>query len=455
MKLKIQPNKPAAIDLFLKGTLALAKAERLGMRIDVDYCERASKHITRQVRYLRKKIYDSHLISEWRKTFGRKFNMDSGDQLAEVLYNRMGIEPVKMTEHNKPSVDEEALDALGLPEVDDLVMIRRLNKVKGTYLENLLREQVDGIIHPNFNLHLTATFRPSTDNPNLANIPNREPTTKKLVRRAIKVRPGHKLIAADFKAIEVGIAACYHEDPEMIKYAADSTKDMHRDMAMKLYILSQAEMTKKIRQSGKNRYVFPEFYGDYYGNCARYLWADAKLPTHILENGTPLIDHLKSHKLRTLDEFTEHVKKVERWMWYEKWKVYTEWKEAWIKQYQRQGFFDTLTGFRCSGVMSRNQTINYPVQGTAFHCLLQVIIWLTEDGEKEGWDSRVCNQIYDDVMIDAHPDEERMIVERLNYYMNERLPKHWGWINVPLKVEIEATPVDGTWYDKDEKWLYK
>jgi len=472
MNLKITATNLDAYDLFHKGIQALARVERAGLYLDIPYCEKVSKHLDRQIEHIRKNLMESDLVTRWRRAFGRNFNMDSNPQLAEVLFGHMGVKPSKFTGSScrmckgkgcsfcdntgdNPSVDEEALDAIDVDEVQDLLRIRRLGKVKDTYLASLMREQVDGIIHPNFNLHIAATFRPSTDSPNLANIPNRNPEIKKLVRRAIKPRPGHKIIAADFKGIEVGIACGYHHDPNMIEYVADKTKDMHRDMAMKLYLLTKEQVNKHIRHSGKNEYVFPEFYGDYWRNCARNLWHSSLKPTHVLPDGTQLRDHLIAQGLRDLEDFECHVESVEDWMWNKKWAKYTAWKEAWLKQYHKQGYFDTLTGFRCQGVMSRNQVINYPVQGSAFHCLLQCIIWLDEDSMKEGWDSRVCNQIYDDVMLDVHPDEEQMVLDRLNYYMKERLPAHWDWINVPLDVEIEATPVDGTWYDKSEDWVLK
>jgi hypothetical protein len=38
----------------------------------------------------------------------------------------------------------------------------------------------------------------------------------------------------------------------------------------------------------------------------------------------------------------------------------------------------------------------------------------------------------------------------MQYYMTEKIRKHWNWINVPFEIDISTTPVDGTWYELKE-----
>lgn len=470
------PKTKEAYQLLHNGILALSAAERQGMCVDVEYCHDISDHLERQVKYLEKRLMKSEFITDWRRAFGTSFNHGSGAQLAVMLYSPeyLNIEPIKYTDskcpkcrgkgcgfcHGRgenPSVDEEALQATGVPEIEDLLRIRELKKAKDTYIGNFLKEQVDGVLHPNFNLHITRTYRPSTDSPNLANIPNRNPEIKQIVKRALKARPGHKLVCADFKGIEVSLAYEYHKDPEMKKYLLDKTTDMHRDMSERLFLLDMKHLEeeskkayKAIRHSGKNRYVFPEFYGDWWKSCAGQLWADAHLQTHHIPTGS-LVNHLASKGIKNLSQYEKHVESVEKWMWEEKWSVYTQWKKDWVKAYHEKGYFESKMGFMYQGVMDRKQAINYPIQGTAFHCMLQCIIWMHQESVRENWDSRICNQIYDDLMIDVHPDEESMVIERLRYYMKEKLQQHFSWMELPLDVEIEATPIDGSWYYKSEK----
>lgn len=459
MVMESHPIRKDACELMFKGVQALARMERNGIRVDVDYCRKMQNHLTRQINHLRSQLMGSDFIHQWRGKYGKKFNMTSNPQLGDMLFSHLGIVPLKRTNptsrypEGQPSVDEESLEATGVPEVKTLIRIRRLTKARDTSLKNLLEEQVDGRVHTNFNLHIAATYRPSTDSPNLANVPTRNPEIKQIVRSGIVADEGCKLMAADFKGIEVSIAYNYHKDPEMKIYLLDKSTDMHRDMAMKLYLLEKEQMNKAIRHSGKNRYVFPEFYGSYWKNCASDLWIDAHEPTHDLPDGTPLLQHLASKGLTNLTAYEEHVRGVEDWMWNVKWKVYTAWKESWLRKYIENGYLETLTGFRCQGEMTRNQVINYPIQGSAFHCMLQCIIWIDEDIRKEGWKTRLCNQIYDDLMLNVPPEEEQMVVDRLRLYMRERLPEHWPWIQIPLDVDIEATPVNGSWFQKSTEHI--
>lgn len=444
----MRPISRKGYELMHKALIALARTERNGIRVDVDYCQKMQNHLGRQIARLQEQLMDSDIGRKGHKLFGRTLNLDSDVQLAKILFEEMGLTSSFETSSGKPSVSAEALDSLSMdvPEVALLVRRRKLAKAKDTYLENFLREQVDGIIHTNFNLHTARSFRPSTDSPNLANVPTRDPEIKQIVRRAIKARPGHKLVCGDFKGIEVGISACYHKDPNMITYVSDKSTDMHRDTAMDCFMLPVEWVTKNIRQATKGGFVFAQFYGDWYVSCASNLWGSVH--TEKLPNGVLLYDHLCSKGIRTIQDFEAHLKGVERTFWYERFPVYTNWKKSWNEAYQRRGYFDTLTGFRCQGVMDRKQVCNYPIQGSAFHLMAQAIVWTDEDSLVEKWDSFICNQIYDDLMIDCHPDEEEMVRERMKQYMTERLPEHWDWICVPVEVEIETTPVDGTWYDK-------
>ena len=89
--------------------------------------------------------------------------------------------------------------------IRDSLQIRKLEKIKGTYLEAFVREQTDGFIHPFYNLHNVRTYRSSSADPNFQNIPKRDKESMKICRRAILPRPGHMLVEADFSALEVNI----------------------------------------------------------------------------------------------------------------------------------------------------------------------------------------------------------------------------------------------------------
>jgi DNA polymerase-1 len=343
------------------------------------------------------------------------------------------------------------------PAIKHLVGAAKLSTVRNTYLKGMLRDSVDGWIHPNYNLHLVQTFRSSSDHPNFQNIPKRDKEQRDLVRSVVFPRLGHQFLCSDFSGVEVRIAVCYHKDPNMLRYIKDPTTDMHKDMAVQLFKLDDLDKKnsgdKHLRQAAKNGFVFPQFYGDYYGNNAVILMEYAKT-CPALSNGGTILEWMAEQKLVKLnrdggvvnyDRFIQHVKDVEHDFWYKRFKVYQAWKEEFYARYQRDGYLDLLTGFRCSGVMRKNEVINYPVQGAAFHCLLWSFIELSSKLKDLQYDSRLVGQIHDDMIVDAHPDELNDVAKLMEHITCKRLPEHWDWIIVPIEIETSKSEVDAPW----------
>lgn len=298
----------------------------------------------------------------------------------------------------------------------------------------------------------------SSSEPNFQNIPKRDKLIQKLVRRAIKARPGRVLVEVDYSGVEVRAAAWYHKDPTMLKYINDPTTDMHRDMAIEIYLLDAfiKESTDAIlRQGAKNGFVFPEFYGDYWRQCAKGLWTWAgMIGTKVdpkqgikLSTGTTFGQHLINKGVRTYKQWESHIEKVENNFWNSRFPVYNKWKEQHLKRYYKKGYFDTLTGFRCTGLMAKNDAINYPVQGVAFHCLLRSLIRINQVLKDRGFKSLIVGQIHDSIIFDAVPSELNELFTLVRYLMCEEIRKVWTWIITPLDVEFSMTPIDGSWYD--------
>jgi len=461
--MNIEPVTKEAYQLIHDGVLAFTRAELAGMRVDLDYCHRKIRQLSRKEEKLQAELMKSKFIRRWRHTYGRGFNLNSDPQLAKMLYEVEGIEPPKLTDSGKGAVDEETLTLIGMPELQTLVQIRKIQKLRGTYLEGFLREQVDGFIHPFLNLHTVRTYRSSSDSPNLQNVPKRDGFSLKTVRKALYARKGHQLLEVDFSGLEVSIAATYHKDPTMMKYLTTPGTDMHGDMAMQIFVLDSFDKSvkelKHLRGAAKNGFVFPEFYGDYYANCAVNLackWCqlpregkwkpDMGVP---LPGGEPLATHLIRQGIKSFRDFEEHIREIEDDFWNHRFAAYGKWRKDWVRQYQRKGYFTMHTGFRCSGVMTKNEVINYPVQGAAFHCLLWSFIQIDRIMREEGWDSRLVNQIHDALILDVHPDELEHVTRTVRRVTCVDLPKAWKWIIVPLDVEADLCGVDESWADKE------
>ncbi len=448
-----------AYRLFHNGSLELAEAEMNGIYLDTNYCTKKTVALSRKITYLQKRLEQTELIKVWRETYGDKTNFNSDAQLAKILYSKMGITPPNYTPSKRGAVDEKTLMEIDNPALDYILRIRKTKKNKDTYLASFIRESVDGIIHPFFNLNTVRTFRSSSNNPNFQNIPKRNKEAKKICRRAIIPRPGHQLMEVDFSALEVNISQCYHKDPTMYRDLTEPGADMHRDMAQEIFIMDSINNEKypshdTLRQAAKNGFVFPQFYGDYFGSNAFYLSDWVKLPTEgvwkdsdgiRLDTGENIGSHMRRSGVRSFRGFLRHLEQIEKHFWGVRYSVYRDWRKRWYEEYQKKGYCDTLTGFRCGGVMKRNEVINYPIQGSAFHCLLWCFIQLSRAARKEGWRTKLIGQIHDSMILDVCPDEREYVIKKVRQITEKDLRESWEWIVVPLSVDVDLYEINGPW----------
>ena len=455
------PTNDIAYNLLHEGSLALERAEHVGMVIDVDYCQKQEKALERKIDYYKTKLRSTKVGHLWETIYTGKLNFNSDTQLKTILFDKLKLEPHKLTEKGNPSLDDESIEALSSQAegVHYISKIRKYQKTKNTYIKGMLREQVGGILRPFFNF-IPSTYRSSSSNINFQNIPKRDVEMMNMVRQAIYAHWGYRIFAIDFSGIEVRASEFYHKDPVMMEYILKPDANMHRDLAMQLFKLESLDKEhdeeKHLYNGGKNGFVFPQFYGDYYGNNAKSLWKWAKMHGHrvknddgiVLKDGTPLGTHLRNQGIKSYQKFEDHVKDVEDDFWNRRFRVYQKWKEDLTDFYNEKGYVETLTGFRTSGVLTRNQIINFPIQGTAFHLLLKTFIEMDKQLLKQGFKSRLMGQIHDEFLIALHPSELQGVVRMALRIIEKKLPKIWPWINTPMEVEAEICPVNRPWNEK-------
>ena len=445
-----------AYELFHEGTLALADAEQQGLRIDLDYVEKTYKELSDRIDKLEYEFKDSKFYKHWRHFSQGNININSNTQLANFLFKGKKIKPLKYTDKGTPATDEEHLELLDIPELNILIQIRKLKKMRDTYLLAYTREQVDGILHPNFHLHVVTTYRSSSSNPNFQNIPKRDKEAMNIVRRAIYPRIGHQLMEVDFSGLEVSIACCYHKDPNMIKYLT-SDKDMHGDMAIQIFKLDtfDKQKDKYLRYCAKNGFVFAQFYGDYYKNNAIGICKLVELPQTKwngtegvkMSNGNTISSHLIKKGIGGFDRFVEHLKAIEDDFWNNRFRVYGAYRKKEWNRYIRQGFLESYTGFRFTAKMERNKAYNYPTQGAAFHCLLWSFIKLNNILKKRNMQTNLVGQIHDAIVLDVYPPELETISKLIKKILTKDLQNTWKWINVSLSVEADLGGVNESWAD--------
>jgi uracil-DNA glycosylase family 4 len=427
-------------NLLLAGAEELSVVEGNGIAVDVEYFKRQRDHLDRRVEKLNAEILASDEATLWKKQTGEELNPGSDKQLKELLFDMLKIKSKKDTAKGNPSVDQETLEGIDREFCRKIVQMRKLKKISGTYIGNYIEGAIDGRLYPFFNLNRVKTYRSSSDSPNFQNIPVRDAEAQKIIRTGIKPSAGNQLLEVDYSGVEVRIGACYHKDPEMLRYINDPTTDMHRDMAVKIFQEDEAYIKKHkhLRQAAKNGFVFPQFYGDYYINCAANIWNG-----HIKADDKT---RLKGKGIGTLHQFENHLKKIEDDFWYKKFTGYTGWKQQTWREYQRKGYVELLTGFRCGGLMGKNDALNYPIQGAAFHCLLWSLIRLNRKLREEKLRSCIIGQIHDSIILDLFPEEKVKLFPIIRKIMTVDIRLEYSWLIVPLEIDADISTIDGNWY---------
>ena len=180
------------------------------------------------------------------------------------------------------------------------------------------------------------------------------------------------------------------------------------------------------RFDGKNGFTFALFYGSYYKNIHADLVGRGYSDLSIMR-----------------------VQQAEREFW-KKYRVVKRFQEGLLESYKKNGYVEMMHGFRRGGFLTRNEVINSPIQGTAFHLLLWSIIRLTKIAKEEGWKSRLIGQIHDSILTDVDNEETSHVVATIQRVMTEDvLPEH-PWIVIPLISEVTITDVDKPWHTKSD-----
>lgn len=460
------PYSEDALQLLHEGAVTMAEIECNGMGVDVARIDRTIAEIKKTVAEKQQALEANEVMIEWRKRFRNKTNVNSREQLGTVLFDVMGFEGVGETAGGRHRVDEEALEELDIPFVDEYLITQKLQKAMSTNLVGIKREVVNGRIHCFFNLHTTVSYRSSSESTNYHNQPIRHPIIGPMIRSCFIPSPGNQIVEIDYSGAEVRAGASVTKDPTLISYVLDESTDMHRDTALELFMLDPSEFEDKqgklIRFEAKSNFVFAQFYGSWYVQCAPRLWKAIKDLT--VRDGTSLRKHLKRKGIKELGAcnakerprpgtFEAVVKATEESFWNDRFKVYDQWKKDNFALYQQQGYLKTSTGFICrfgkSGPMAKNDANNYPIQGPAFHCLLWSVIRIVrKEMPKRKMRSKVVGQIHDSIVADVVPEERDEYLGLCKWVMVDKVARHFPWLLVPMKIEADVAPVNGSWAEK-------
>ena len=361
---------PLYRDIELPLVRVLAHLELTGIALDVPRLRQLSGEVGAQMDALLKEIY---------QLAGEEFLPTSNQQLAEILYKKLGL-PVLKRGKTGPSTDQEVLEELAEqhPLPAKILEHRQLTKLKSTYLDALPEALGrDSRLHTTFDQAVAATGRLSSVNPNLQNIPIRTPVGAK-IREAFMARPGWTLLSADYSQIELRVLAHVSGDP-VLRSSFESGEDLHARIAGETFGVPSSEVTRQQRDIAKMIN-----YGIAYGLSAFGL-------AHRLGMGT-------SEAAAIIERYFARYAKVKHWL------------DDTIATARSTGQVKTIFGRRryLPDILSKNPAarnaaertaVNTPIQGTAAD--LVKLAMLKVDSALRDKQAKMLLQVHDELVVEA------------------------------------------------------
>jgi len=386
----------------------LARMEHIGIGVDRSVLERIRDELDTEAEALRCQVLEDA---------GRDINVNSPKQLAEVLFDDLGLTPSKRTKTGF-STDAQSLEKLRgeHPIVDHLLGYREVEKLRSTYGIGLVAEVgSDERIRATFNQTVARTGRLSSDAPNLHNIPVRSERGR-VFRTAFVAPQGCKLLVADYDQIELRCIAHLAEDPGLIA-AFEAGDDIHTATAARVFAIDVSEVGVKERSTAKM-----VSYGLAYGMEAYGLAQRLNIAT--------------GEAAEILDAYFEAFPAVRQYM------------DRTVAEARSRGYTETLFGRRrqipelaSPNVRLRQagerQAMNAGIQGLAADIFKVALVRLDRALEDRGLASRIVLQVHDEIILES-PDAEVAPASELT----REVMRGAFELRVPLEVDLQ---VADTW----------
>ena len=343
---------------------------------------------------------------------GGPFNIKSTLQLREVLFERLGLPVLKKTPKGAPSTDASVLEKLRDEHeiVASLLLYRELEKLRGTYVEALLRlVDDDGRIRGRFNQMGAATGRLSQEQPNLQNIPVRSAEGRE-IRKAFVADAGHTFVVADYSQIELRILAHLSNDPGLVE-AFEQDLDVHAATAARINGIGTDEVSADQRRRAK-MINFGLLYGmEAYGLAQRLDIPrdDAQSHIEIYFGQFPDVrDFLKGVvDAARVDGYTTTILGRRRY----------------LPELMSSNFRDRQAGERMA--------LNAPIQGSAADVIKKAMIEV--DPMLGAFDAQMLLQIHDELVVEVPVDHMTEVAGLLSEVMEGVVD-----LRVPLRVDVAS-----------------
>ncbi len=403
-------------DIEMPLTEVLREMERVGIALDTAFLQEMSRSLQEALRQLEETIY---------RAAGRQFNVNSTQQLGQVLFQELGL-PTGASYRLKSGGYSTAGDVLERlqaqthhPIVEALLKQRELGKLKSTYVDALplLVNRRTGRLHTSFHQTITSTGRLSSSDPNLQNIPIRTEEGRK-IRRAFVAEPGWVLLSADYSQVELRILAHLSGDPGLLEAFANG-EDIHASTAETLFGVPHEQVTPDQRRVAKT-VNFGLMYGmSEYGLAAR-------------------LGIEQEAAARFIATYFGRYAAVKRYF------------EETLRLGRERGYVATALGRRryIPELRSQNrnvssaaerEAINMPIQGTAADIIKIAMVRLYRALQERGLRSRMLLQVHDELVLEVPQGEVDVTVPLVKECMEKAYP-----LDAPLVVEAHT---GATWGD--------
>ncbi|MFQ5597835.1 MAG: DNA polymerase I [Nitrospiria bacterium] len=381
----------------------LSDIEETGVRIDLKQLAAMSQELEKKLAALEKTIY----------TLAKgEFNINSPKQLAEILFERLELTPIKKTKTGY-STNEEVLKQLAVehPLPAEILNSRQLTKLKSTYIDALpkLVNPKTGRVHTQLNQTVAATGRLSSKNPNLQNIPIRGDLGRR-IRETFIAAPGNVLLSADYNQVELRILAHLSDDPKLIE-SFRIGEDIHTRTAIEIFGLDKDDITAEMRRAAK-----AVNFGILYGMSAFGLSNNIGVS-------------LQESK-RYIDLYFENYRGVKAY-------IDRSLKDATEKGYvttlfnRRRHIPELASGNSFTRGVGERLAINTPVQGSAADIIKLAMISIWQWMQDQNLESRMTLQIHDELLFDV-PEKE---VDLMKKEVAERMENVIS-LKVPITVDV-------------------
>ena len=401
LKAKLEKEKLSDpyYDIEIPLITVLKTIEQNGVYLDFPFLSNLSSTFGIKINELSDNIY---------RLAGKEFNINSPKQLGEVLFDDLGLKPIR-----KRSTAVEVLEVLKnhhpLPE--EVLKYRHLAKLKNTYVDafpNYLNKKT-GRIHTSLNQTIASTGRLSSANPNFQNIPIRTELGREVRKAFIAQEKDWVILSADYSQVELRIMAHYSQEPELLN-AFRLDADIHTRTAALVNDISESEVTSDQRRSAKV-VNFGIMYGAGPYRMSQELgisMVDAKKLIEIYFNTYPGI---RSYMDRTLASAREN--------------GYVE------TLYKRRRKTANLLTSNMNMVKAEERAaINMPIQGTAADLIKIAMINIHNRMKKESIEGKMILQIHDELLFECPVYEAEKLGELVAAEMESAIE-----ISVPLKVD--------------------